>query len=105
MSGRAKSVKSRVRRGGAGVSGRIGIGIIGCGTMGEIHARAYSGISGCRIVGFTNRTRSKSESLAGTFGGRVFDDAESLLADPEIHAVITCIKQQTQDEQMLLETP
>lgn len=102
MSGKAKSVKSRVCRGGAGVSGRIGIGIIGCGTMGEIHARAYSGISGCRIVGFTNRTRSKSEALAGTFGGRVFDDAESLLADPEIHAVSICSSQQVHAEQIIL---
>lgn len=83
-------------------AGVLGVGIIGCGTMGAIHAQAFDRIAGCRIVGYVNRTRQKAHALAEQFGGQVFDSVESMLADPRIDAVSICSSQQVHAEQILL---
>src|SRR5688500_5820011 len=71
----------------------LGIGIIGCGLMGGIHAESFAKAKGARLIGFTNRTRDKAEQLAKKLGGgEVFDSVEAMLADPRIHPVIEAVK-------------
>ena len=79
----------------------IGVGVIGCGLMGGIHAACYARENGCRIVGFQNRTRPKADALARKLGGRVYGTVAELLADPEIDAVSICSSQQVHAEQIL----
>jgi predicted dehydrogenase len=80
----------------------IGVGIIGCGLMGGIHAESYTGAGGCRVVGFTNRSADKARDLAKKFdGARVFDNVGAMLADDSIDAVSICTSQQVHAEQVI----
>lgn len=79
----------------------IGVGVIGCGLMGGIHAECFANEKGCRIVGFQNRSRDKAEALAKKFGGKVYATVAELLADPRIQAVSICSSQQVHKEQIV----
>lgn len=78
-----------------------GVGIIGCGLMGGIHAECYARERGCRIVGFQNRSCDKAEALAKTFGGKVYDSVAQLLSDSHVHAVSITSSQQVHAEQVI----
>ena len=80
---------------------KIGIGVIGCGLMGGIHAECYAREKNCEIVGFQNRSREKAEALAKKFGGKVYGTVAELLADRRIHAVSICSSQQVHKEQIV----
>jgi len=80
----------------------LGIGIVGCGLMGDVHADAYSRSPGCRIVAATNRTREKAEALTKRYGGKVYDTLKDLLADPEVDAVSVCTDQDVHAEQIIV---
>lgn len=70
---------------------RIGVGIVGAGFMGGVHARAASA-AGARLVGVTDLLRSRAESLADNLGlETVFDDFNGLLASPELDVVHICV--------------
>jgi len=80
---------------------KIGVGIIGCGLMGGIHAECYAREKRCEIVGFQNRSREKAEALAKKFRAKVYGTVAELLADPRIDAVSICSSQQVHKEQIL----
>src|SRR5689334_15697262 len=79
----------------------IGVGVIGCGLMGGIHAECYAREKNREIVGFQNRSRDKAEALAKKFGGKVYGTVAELLADRRIHAVSICSSQQVHKEQIV----
>lgn len=68
----------------------LGIGIIGCGRMGERHAEAYSKIPFAKIVGFTDIDRARAVLLAEKFSADVFDDVNKIIADDRMNAVSIC---------------
>lgn len=69
----------------------IKIGILGCGKIAQVrHIPEYADNPACELRGFYNPTRSRAEDMAAKYGGRVYDTAEELLADPEIDAVSIC---------------
>lgn len=68
----------------------IGIGIIGCGRMGERHAEAYSLIENAKIIGFADSDKSKSALLASKFGSEDFADVKALISDDRVQAVSIC---------------
>lgn len=80
---------------------KIGVGIIGCGLMGGIHAECYAREKNCEIIGFQNRSRDKAEKLAQQHGAQVYDTVEQLLADPRIDAVSITSSQQVHAEQVI----
>jgi len=65
----------------------IGIGIVGTGLMGSIHAGCYAREKGCKVVGYFNRTPQKADALARRYGGCVYESLDALLADDRIDAV------------------
>jgi UDP-N-acetyl-2-amino-2-deoxyglucuronate dehydrogenase len=69
-----------------------GFGIVGCGMIAEFHTQAIQEIPGARVVGALNRTRSKAEKIAEMAGPgcRVFNDLESMLAQPDLDVVCIC---------------
>jgi len=79
----------------------VGIGIVGAGLMGSIHAGCYAKRRDCCVIGCFSRTRSKAEALAQQFGGRVYDSLKELLADPEIDAVNISSPQAVHAEQAI----
>lgn len=69
----------------------IGIGILGCGKIAQVrHIPEYASNPDCTLKAFFNPTRSRAEDMAAKYGGKVYDTAEELLADPEIDAVSVC---------------
>jgi predicted dehydrogenase len=54
------------------------VGVIGCGRMGQLHARVYSEMSRVRLVGVYDADRDVAVAASEKFGGEVFDDLETL---------------------------
>ena len=66
-----------------------GIGIIGCGKIAQIrHIPELAAHPQARLTGYYNPTRSRAEQMARQYGGKVYPDIASLLADPEVDAVV-----------------
>lgn len=69
----------------------IRIGIIGCGKIAQVrHIPEYAENLDAELVAFFSPNRTRAEEQARKYGGKVYDTAESLLADPEIDAVSIC---------------
>ena len=67
------------------------IGILGCGKIAQVrHIPEYAANDSCTLAAFFNPTKKRAEDMAGKYGGRVYDTAEELLADPKIDAVSVC---------------
>lgn len=80
---------------------KIRIGIVGCGTMGRIHAEAFSTEPNCELAGFQNRTASRARVLADEFGGRFYASFEEMVADPGIDAFCIASSQAVHAEQVM----
>lgn len=64
----------------------IGLGIIGAGSIGRVHADAAQR-NGCRVVGAWDFHPERAAALARDFGGRAVDAIDDFLALPEVDAV------------------
>lgn len=70
---------------------KIRIGILGCGKIAQVrHIPEYADNPDCELRAFYNPSRQRAEDMAAKYGGKVYDSAEELLADPEIDAVSVC---------------
>ena len=71
---------------------KVKIGIIGCGTIGSVHANAYAALEDAEVVALCDilpdRLREKAELHKV---GKTYADYRELLADPEIEAVSICV--------------
>ncbi len=65
----------------------IGFGIIGCGMIAEIHARAISEIEGSRVVAGFDPVPGRAAAFAEKFGCRGYEKLDEFLKDPELDAV------------------
>jgi len=70
--------------------GRVRIGLIGCGKIGERHLAAYRKMPDCDVVLY-DAVVSKAEVLAHRFGCKYVTDLRSLLEDPYVQAVDVCV--------------
>jgi predicted dehydrogenase len=68
----------------------IGFGIIGCGGISDVHARAIQSIPEAKLVGFYNRTRTRAERQAKRYGVSWDLDLDRFLKRPGIDAVSVC---------------
>ncbi len=69
----------------------IRVGVIGCGKIAQVrHIPEYAANPDCELVAFFNPNRKRAEDMAEKYGGKVYDTAEELLADPTIDAVSVC---------------
>ena len=69
----------------------INIGIIGCGKIAQVrHIPEYAENPDAKLAAFFSPNRARAQEQADKYGGKVYDTAEALLADPEIDAVSIC---------------
>lgn len=67
------------------------IGIIGCGSIGETHARCLSTIGNVTLRGFCDADEPRAQALAAKFGGSyATTDPEKVLTDDAVDAVYIC---------------
>ncbi len=67
---------------------RLGFGVIGVGTWGELHARVYANTHGARLVAVCDADHVRAHQVAVACGGaKVYTDFFDIVSDPEIDAV------------------
>lgn len=69
---------------------QIGVGVIGVGYIGQVHAQIYSRLPGVHIVGVADVDAVRANQVAAQFGCRAFADYEDLLSQPDIDGVSIC---------------
>jgi UDP-N-acetyl-2-amino-2-deoxyglucuronate dehydrogenase len=65
----------------------IRFGIIGCGKVGEFHARALQSIKGVKLVAACNHTRGKLDAFVAKHGIRGYLDPEEMIEKERLQAV------------------
>ncbi|MBQ4106068.1 MAG: Gfo/Idh/MocA family oxidoreductase [Lentisphaeria bacterium] len=74
------------------MSGKVRIGIIGCGTIGSVHANAYAKVEEAEVVALCDLLPDRLKEKAELHKvARTYVDYKELLADPEIDAVSICV--------------
>jgi len=68
----------------------IRFAILGCGTVGRIHAEAIRKVDDAMLVGFCDYDPARTEQYAKAYGVRAYPSFEELLADKEIDAISIC---------------
>lgn len=66
----------------------IGVGIIGAGHFGAVHARAIAAVPELRLAGVCRNERTAVEAFAAEHGGAPYEDWRLLLDDPAVEAVV-----------------
>ena len=66
----------------------IGIGIIGAGYFGAIHARAIAAVPGARVAAVCRQDIDAARAFAREHGGTAHSHWQALLDDPAVDAVL-----------------
>jgi myo-inositol 2-dehydrogenase/D-chiro-inositol 1-dehydrogenase len=65
----------------------LGIGILGCGRIGQVHARSIRNLDNARVVAVADAMPAAAEALAATAGASV-RTPEDMMGTPDIDAVV-----------------
>lgn len=68
----------------------IGFGIVGCGTIGPLHAEAIAGLPGAHLVGAADLQPERSADLTARWGGKACASLEELLGLADLDVVCVC---------------
>jgi len=69
---------------------QFGFGIIGAGTIADIHALAIKAITNAKLYGVYSITKNKSQAFADKHGCTSYDSLQEMLNIPEIDIVCIC---------------
>ena len=69
----------------------IGIGMLGCGFIGEFHALGLRYVRDARLVAACDASAERRDAYTARFGGRGYATVEELCADPEVDLVIVSL--------------
>jgi len=70
---------------------KIKFGILGCGTIGDVHARAIRALGDdAELVALCDVNAERAKEYADKYGVKAYSDYAKMLADPEIDAVTIC---------------
>lgn len=70
----------------------VNVGIIGGGFMAHTHGAAYQKLGNrVQIYGVAAATTAEAQGIADKFGARIYNSAEELMADPNIHVIDICV--------------
>ena len=70
----------------------MNVGIIGCGSIArQRHAHEYALNSNVTIAGFYDFVSQRAADMVSTFGGKVYQTVEDMLADKSIDLVSVCV--------------
>ena len=70
----------------------IKVGVIGCGSISrQRHVYEYAHNKDVEIIGYFDARKERAEAMAKDFGGKVFDNVDDLINDPNIDAVSVCV--------------
>ena len=72
------------------MSKTFGVGIVGAGTIGKLHAAELASVEGAELVALANRGEVAGRELAGSHRAEWHPDLEGLLARDDVDVVILC---------------
>jgi UDP-N-acetyl-2-amino-2-deoxyglucuronate dehydrogenase len=72
------------------VSNTFGVGIVGDGTIGKVHAAQLSNVEGAELVAVVEPHEEAGRRLAGSYGVEWHPDLEGLLARDDVDVVVLC---------------
>jgi predicted dehydrogenase len=78
------------QRGQAGLDKTVGAGVLGCGSIGPLHAEALAGITGARLVAVADARPERARALAARHGVAWGSSLEELLAVDGVDLVCIC---------------
>ena len=67
---------------------QVGVAIVGCGNIADRYAAQINTYPHVRLIGLQDIDRSRAETLAGQFGGKVYATLEDVLADKSVDVVV-----------------
>ncbi len=67
------------------------IGLVGTGTMGSVHAHAYSHMEDAKVVGIVDIDEVAGTELANRYGAVAYSSLEALLAAQEVDVIDVCV--------------
>lgn len=68
----------------------IGVGVIGVGYMGALHARAYAAEPRARLVGVFDSKANAARSVASMADTTTFNSLDEMLSQKDVEAVSIC---------------
>ena len=68
----------------------LGVAVLGCGSIGPLHAEALAGIGGARLVAVADMRLERAHTLGGRYGVPAYESLDELLALPEVDLVNIC---------------
>ncbi len=69
---------------------KLNIGIVGCGTIAEIHAKAISASTYLNLISAFSRNTTNLEKITNSYNAKGFSDIDKFLKDSELQAVSIC---------------
>lgn len=70
---------------------QVGIGIIGLGTISELHLKAYRNNPAAKLVAVCDLNEERARAKAEKYGvPNVYTDYREMLANPDVHAISVC---------------
>jgi len=69
---------------------KIGIGIVGTGSIVNTYVKCISEIEGTKLIALCTKSSERAEAAEKLYGAPVFDDIEKMLAHPEIQLICIC---------------
>ena len=82
--------------------GRFGVGVVGAGTIGKLHAEAIAGLDGARVVAVAEPREEAGRELAGRHRAAWHATLEALLARPDVDIVVLATPSGLHPEQAVL---
>jgi len=79
----------------------IGIGMLGCGFIGEFHTLGLRYVPGARVVAHADASPDRRATYAARFGSRPHDSIEAMCADPEVDLVVVSLPNHLHREAVL----
>jgi len=70
--------------------GRLRVGIIGCGKVSHLHARALADLPEAALVAAFSRSQGKADSFARAYGAAGYSDPQRMIEEARPLAVIVC---------------
>lgn len=79
----------------------VRIGVIGTGSIGELHIGTLAGIPGCRVVALNDISKETALRIAAERDARFIEDPGALIASPDVDAVLVASWDPTHEEYVI----
>ena len=71
----------------------VQLGLIGCGSLGNVHAQCVSKIPGARFLGYADKVEKAAQTALAKYGGEyATTDSEKVINDDRVQAVYICTR-------------